>query len=125
MVNWLQKGKISDLDFMHGFTEPSLAIYVMTINGLSSKIGYSTNPGLRCGGLQTGSVDEITIFWAARLPAAQARKLEKMCHAALKKVGRHLRGEWFRIHPSVATDVIKRLAEEAKFDLVPDLFFGY
>lgn len=121
-------GRMTDWDiwdFMHGFDEKSLAIYVMTVNGLSCKIGYATNLGNRCSNLQVGSIDDICIFWAARLVKAQAIKLEKMCHDELKIHGRHLRGEWFRIQPPVAVEVIKRLARAAKFEMVQDLAFGF
>lgn len=124
MVNgWLPKYKISDLDYMHGFKEKSLAVYVM-VCGMSCKIGYSSNPGARCSSMQSSSISDICIFWAGRLPAAEAKKLEKACHVILKKKGCHIRREWFRITPHQAMNFVKRTAVDLGYRIVPDISFG-
>lgn len=109
---------------MHGFDQETLAVYVMTVNGWSSKIGYSEDPGARALDLQVGSVDEINVFWACRLVSREARTLEKAVHKELKSLDRHLRGEWFRIAPPVAVSTITKVAKELGFQPVPDLIYG-
>ncbi len=85
----------SDLDPYAGH-----AVYFCS-NGEAVKVGYSANVRLRVSSMETGSSRTIHLLGAAILDSeADARKLEGACHAAYKKAGKHVRGEWFNLTDS-------------------------
>ena len=97
------------------------SIYVMTMDWTSCKIGYAKNVKLRRDELQVGSPIPVTIYWAARLFHADAISLEKECHKSLKNQKKHIRGEWFKLHPYLAVDAVKRIADELGYEFVVEI----
>lgn len=101
-----------------------------------SKIGVARNLQERLSGLQVAYWDEFNICWfgafylphpnKATLGIGQifataekcAVKLEQAAHRKLKKMGFHIRGEWFDIGPEDAASVVDKIAEKATFKYI-------
>jgi len=90
----------------------SQVVYVMVADYTHTvKIGISGKPGARMNNVQTGSAANVTIYWAGRVPKADARKVERAAHNLMKSEGRHIRGEWFQSGADYARGVVIRAAE--------------
>lgn len=90
------------------------AVYVMTFGeGASRKIGFARDPAARMARLQTGLPDKLRAEYLLWTPAlGVASLIERRVQQALKRVGAHEYGEWFRVAPSVASQTIRAGAEK-------------
>jgi len=71
------------------------------VHGDVVKVGISANVEARLGGLQTGSCEELTLFFCARLPDRDtAKQTESLFHSFYDD--RRLKGEWFALEPGQA-----------------------
>lgn len=111
---------------MHRTMDPRIAsVYVMSIEAACCKIGYAADVEQRRRELQTGCPDRVDVSGAIRLLLIQTKKIESEVHKDLKKDGRHMRGEWFRIHPALAVDIVRRVAAAYGYDFVIDRKYGF
>ena len=114
-----QKPNFADL----AFGEPSKAVYVIEAFP-SLKIGISRDPAKRARQLQVGQDREVCVFWAIRLAASDAQKVETEVHRRLGSRNIHMRGEWYAFSPMEARAEIERVIGDLGFRSQLDLEFG-
>jgi hypothetical protein len=83
--------------------------------GYAVKVGITEALGGRMASLQTGSCEDLTLFYAARMPERQmAARAESLFHEIFDD--RRIRGEWFGFPPGQAMfnlgNIVSRLAQE-------------
>lgn len=101
-------------------------VYVITSDANKAvKIGRSRNPASRLQNLQVSHLDDVRIFWCARLKDKGAVTLEGTFHKLCRGTKYHLRGEWYSISPFVAVKTLKAMAARLGLELHQDLQFGY
>lgn len=93
------------------------------LSGGIYKIGFTQSVQARAAELSTGC--PFRLIEAASFPCPSekiARALEREVHVILKKTGRYLRGEWFRIRDRADVEKLKAFAqlklENMQFDEV-------
>lgn len=111
---------------MHRTRDPRIvSVYVMSVEAACCKVGYTVDVEQRRRELQIGCPDKVDVSGAIRLLLVEARRIETEVHKELKKDGRHMRGEWFRIHPALAMDTVRRMATAYGYDFMVDRKYGF
>jgi len=83
-------------------------VYLIGDHVDACKIGIASNVKNRLGQMRTHNIASLSIFgtwWFGT--GNEARQVERYLHAALRK--HRVRGEWFRIKPDDALELIDRL----------------
>jgi hypothetical protein len=90
------------------------AVYVISYGeNAPRKIGFARDPAARLATLQTGHPEKLRVEYLLWTPThSVASLIERRVHAALKKAGARVSGEWFRITLFAASETIRRGAEK-------------
>lgn len=100
-------------------------VYVMEAEGLHIvKVGTSDRPLNRCNQMQTGSHNNLVLYWIGRVPEGMGHKVEKAAHAILKKAKMHHRGEWFNCSAAYARGAILSAGESLGVSVKEDLYYS-
>lgn len=91
-------------------------LYVIGEEGVTDevKVGRSDAPKRRRQELQTGRGKKLVVHGSWPVPAEDADRLEKACHAALAKV--RVKGEVFAISPDLASAFAEHIALHGAVD---------
>ena len=82
-------------------------MYVIREKGTSYvKVGITNNVERRLRTLQTANPHDLELVYFFNGPPRTIKGYERIIHKKLKAMGRHIRGEWFFIHPNELEDVL-------------------
>ena len=82
-------------------------MYVIREAGTSYvKIGITNNLERRLRTLQTANPHTLEMVYKFNGTPSTIKGYESIIHKKLKSMGRHIRGEWFFIHPNEIEDVL-------------------
>jgi hypothetical protein len=96
-------------------------MYLYVIHDTSNnhcKIGFSAEPEKRLRTLQTGNSTSLVLYHTVVVPDTRVKAFEKQMH---KEINHYkVRGEWFKIEPKLAKDLLEwlviRFEDDAWFD---------
>lgn len=89
------------------YGDDNTCVYVLEAEGTHTvKVGTSKDPYFRWKTMQTGSHNNLVLYWVGRVPPEMGRKVEQAAHEILKAQKRHQRGEWFNCSAAYARGVV-------------------
>lgn len=83
-------------------------MYIIRESGTSYvKVGISNDVERRLRTLQTANPHKLQLLYTFQASPGIIKSYEKKIHKELKKMDRHVHGEWFFIHPGELEDVLE------------------